>query len=113
LEKAIAGGENRPETWCAYAQRLTETSPPRFAQAALAYRKVLEKDPYHRQARVGCALALAQAWNADELHAFLRELIYSEPKLAVDLFDRPECRAYLAKERFVSLQKEARAQAMD
>ena len=37
----------------------------------------------------------------------------SDAKLAMDIFDRGECQAWLSQTRFKTLQHEARAQAMD
>ena len=43
----------------------------------------------------------------------MSDLTYSDPKIAMDIFDRGECQAWLSQTRFATLQKEARAQAMD
>jgi predicted Zn-dependent protease len=112
LEKQIARGKNVPvATWNAYAQKLMEAK--RFDDAASAYKKVLEKEPANRSARTGTAIALAKAKNEEEFYKFMSELTYSDPKMAMDLFDRGECQAWLGQARFKTLQHEARAQAMD
>jgi thioredoxin-like negative regulator of GroEL len=112
LEKQIGrGGEIRPEIWSAYAQKLMEAK--RFADAASAYKKVLEKSPADRTAKTGVAIALAKAGNEEEFYKFMSELTYSDAKMAMDIFDRGECQAWLSQTRFKTLQHEARAQAMD
>ena len=85
----------------------------RFAHAAQAYRKALELEPYHREARFACALALALAGDDEDFYVFMRDLIFHDAKLAADLFERRECQACLAQPRFKALQQEARSQAMD
>jgi len=112
LEKQIAhGGDIKPEVWSAYAQRLMEAK--RYGDAASAYRKVLDKTPADRAARTGVAIALAKAQNEEEFYKFMSDLTYSDAKMAMDIFDRGECQAWLSQTRFKTLQHEARAQAMD
>jgi len=112
LEKQIARGGSVPAaTWNNYAQKLMEAK--RFSDAASAYKKVLEKEPANRTARTGAAIALAKAQNEEEFYKFMSELTYSDPKTAMDIFDRGECQAWLSQTRFKTLQHEARAQAMD
>lgn len=111
IERRIAKGEADESLWFAYGQRLDEAA--RFADAAKAYQNVLDKNPESRRALLARAIALAGARQSDELHAHLSDLALDEPKLVLDLLDRPECRAYLTEGRFQKLQKEARAQAMD
>jgi tetratricopeptide (TPR) repeat protein len=115
LEKRIesegkAGGV-KIETWRAYGAALLEAK--QFAKAATAFREVLAMDPQQRDAKFQCGLALAQAGAADEFYSFQKDLVYSEAKLAVELFERPETQGYLAQERFANLAKEAKNQAMD
>ena len=112
LEKQIgAGKEISTATWAAYAQKLMEVN--RFDAAASAYKKVLEKEPANRTAKTGVAIALARAKNEEEFYKFMSDLTYSDAKMAMDIFDRGECQAWLSQTRFKTLQHEARAQAMD
>jgi hypothetical protein len=113
LEAKIAQAKGNIDVtiWSAYAQKLAENN--QFNQAAQAHRKVLEKEPSNRSAKIGCALALAQAGSMDDLYAYMRELAYGEAKLAIEIFDRRECQTCLKDARFTTLQKEAKAQAMD
>ena len=128
LEKRIAAEGKTPAgvsaaTWRAYAEALADAK--RFAAAAAAYKEVIALQPGQRDPKFQRGLALAQAGKqpganpdearaaADEFYSFQKELVYGEAKIAVDLFDRPEGQKYLAEERFVSLAKEAKNQAMD
>ena len=112
LEKQIARGKEVPSaTWSAYAQKLMEAR--RFDDAASAYKKVLEKESGNRNAKTGVAIALARAKNEEEFYKFMSDLTYSDAKMAMDIFDRGECQAWLSQTRFKTLQHEARAQAMD
>jgi len=112
MEKQIGRGRNVPAaTWSNYAQKLMEAK--RFGDAASAYKKVLEKEPANRNAKTGAAIALAKAQNEEEFYKFMSDLTYSDAKLAMDIFDRGECQAWLSQTRFKTLQHEARAQAMD
>lgn len=111
LEKIIQKGKADKETWLSYAEALSAAG--KFDRAAQAFKKVLEIEPSHRQAKVGCALSLAQAAKADDLYAYVKDLVFSEPKLAMDLLERPELSTYMSDARFEALQKEAKAQAMD
>ena len=85
----------------------------RFDDAASAYKKVLEKESGNRNAKTGVAIALARAKNEEEFYKFMSDLTYSDAKMAMDIFDRGECQAWLSQTRFKTLQHEARAQAMD
>ena len=112
LEKQVArGGEINAQLWTAYAQKLMEAK--RYNDSASAYKKVLSKAPADRTAKTGAAIALAKAQNEEEFYKFMTDLTYSDPKLAMDIFDRGECQAWLGQIRFKTLQHEARAQAMD
>ena len=112
LEKQITRGGNIPAaTWNSYAQALMEAK--RYGDAASAYKKVLEKEPANRTAKTGAAIALAKAQNEEQFYLFMSDLTYSDPKVAMDIFDRGECQAWLSQTRFKTLQHEARAQAMD
>jgi hypothetical protein len=111
MELRIAAGESSPELWFAYGQRLA--SEARHAAAAAAYAQVLASEPYHREARFGRSMALAQAGESDPFFAYMRDLVYSEPRLAVEVFDRPEVQRYRADGRFRPLHREAHIQALD
>lgn len=111
LELAIADPDAKPATWLQYGQRLFEEK--RYAHAAAAYARVLAIDPYERQANLQSALALALAGDADAFHDFMRDLILRDPRLAENIFGRPESQTYLTAPRFVSLVKQAHVQAMD
>ena len=112
LEKQVGRDtQNNPQLWAAYAQKLMEAK--RYNDAASAYKKVLIKAPADKSARTGAAIALAKAQNEEEFYKFMSELTYSEPKMAMDIFDRGECQAWLGQPRFKTLQHEAKAQAMD
>ncbi len=73
----------------------------------------LQSDPYNREIRLRAGSFLALAGDPDPFYSFVRDLVYSDARLAVDLLDRAECRTYLTQPRFVALQAEARAQSMD
>ncbi len=111
LELVIHKGKADKEIWLRYAEALSTGG--KFDRSAQAYKKVLELEPFHRQAKFGCALALAQAKNTDELYQFVKDLVFAEPKLAMDLLDRPELMSFMSDKRFPALQREAKAQAMD
>ena len=111
LEVMIAQPNAKSDIWNQYAQRLQEHK--RFAHAAMAFRRVLEADPYNRQVRLQCATNLALAGGGDDFALFMRECILADPQLAVDIFERPEAQTYLAEDRFQALAKEARIQSMD
>lgn len=111
LEIKIAQPDATPETWLAYAQRLQEVR--RYVQAAAAYRHLLLIDPYDRQAKVQCATCLALAGNADEYLGFMREVVLTAPKLAVDLLSRSESQRYSADPRYAKIADDAKAQSMD
>jgi len=111
LEVAIGSGSADSQTWYYYGQRLLEQK--RYTGAVAAYKKSLDADPTNHEARFRCGLALAQCGADDELYAFLKDLVLSDPKLAEDVFDAPECHQPLADARFKSLAQEAHLQAMD
>ena len=115
LEKRVAqeskSGKVSIATWTAYANALSDAK--QYAKAAAAYREVLAIDPTQRGAKFQVGLALAQAGATDEFYNYQKDLVYGEPKLAVELFDRPEAQKYMSEARFVSLSKEAKSQAMD
>lgn len=108
-----------PDAWRAYADALMAAK--QFDEAGKAYKEVIALRPGERTAKFQCGLALAQAGQqkdapstaADDFYNFQKELVYGEAKLAVDLFDTPEAQPYLKDDRFASLAKEAKNQAMD
>jgi tetratricopeptide (TPR) repeat protein len=111
LELAIATRTADARTWFLYGQRLLGAK--RYAHAAEAYKKALELEPYLRDARFNCGLALAQAGKADVFLAFVNDLLLQNPKLTVDVLERCECQPYLAQPGFQLLLKDARNRAMD
>jgi cytochrome c-type biogenesis protein CcmH/NrfG len=111
IETERKGNGVKIETWRAYGTALAEAK--QYAKAANAFREVLALDPQQRDAKFQCGLALAQAGAADEFYTFQKDLVYSEAKLAVELFERPETLHYLSEDRFANLAKEAKNQAMD
>lgn len=111
LERRIAHDDADPALWYHYGRRLQDEG--RHGHAAEAFRQVLEREPFHREAAYQRALALAEAGDAEILYAFLSDLVLSDAKLAASLFERPECGRYLAEERFRRLNQEAKVQALD
>lgn len=111
LEKQIAQGNTNAATWLRYAQGLAEDG--KFHQAAQAGRKVLNIQPYHREARIAVALYLARANDRTGLLDYMRGLTYEDAKMAVDLFDRQELAPWSGDEAFIALRREARQQSMD
>ena len=111
LEQAISRPDATTDTWLRYAQRLQQAG--RFDHAVMAYARVLENDPYRRVANLQCAAALARLGDADRLHEFVNRLTQLDPRLALDVFGRPELQPYLADNRFLQIYKLAVAQSMD
>jgi hypothetical protein len=111
LEKQISRGKVDAATWNAYGGKLVEAK--RFEDAATAYKKVLELEPANRSAKTGCAISLAKAKNEEEFYKFMSDLVASDAKMAMDIFDRGECQAWLGQARFATLKNNARAEAMD
>lgn len=111
LQLAIAEPDAKPQVWLLYGQKLQSLG--RFAPAALAYRRFLESDPYNRQVLLQCANCLALVGQRDEFFSFMRNVVTSDPKLALEVLGRPDVQGYLAEERFQALHKEAVAQSMD
>jgi hypothetical protein len=99
------------ETWQAYAEALVGAK--QFAAAADAFKEVIALRPGQKDAKFQCGLALAQAGAPNPFYDFLKELVYGDARVAEDLFSRPEAQKYLKEERFASLAKEAKNQAMD
>jgi tetratricopeptide (TPR) repeat protein len=98
-------------TWFFYGERLREAG--RFTHAAQAYKKVLETEPYHREARFHCALSLAQAGDADKFMEFMDDVTRNFAKMAVDIFERREVAGYLSQPRFQEMRRDAQNLAMD
>jgi hypothetical protein len=111
LEKKIADGDKSAATWLAYANALSDAK--QYSRAADAYKQVLAQEPFKREARFQYGIMLAQADRADDFYDFQKDLVYSEAKLSVELFERPETQKFLADERFKLLSAEAKNQAMD
>lgn len=111
LQLLIAQPDADADLWRQYALRLQEDK--QFDHAAQAYERVLQFDPYDRPAKLQCASVLALAGNAERLAQFMKQVIMLDPKLAVDIFTRPEMQTYLADSRFVALSQEAKVQSMD
>jgi hypothetical protein len=111
VEAEGKGGRVSAETWLAYADALNDDK--QFAAAADAYREVIALQPTKRDPKFQCGLALAQAGAANPFYDFVKDLVYGDAKVAEDLFNRPEAQQYLKEERFASLAKEAKNQAMD
>lgn len=111
LEQAIASPDASTDTWLRYAQCLENDR--RFDHAAAAFQRVLETDPYCRIANLHYAAALARAGDADRLLTFLTKLTQLDPRLALDVFARPELQPFLKQARFDQAHKQAVVQSMD
>jgi len=111
LQQAIMQSDATSETWIRYADKLFELG--QHARAAVAYRRVLEGDPYNKQARLQCAMSLAALGRPDDFFTFLKATLLVDPRLTLNIMGRPEASSYLAEGRFQALQKEAVAQSLD
>jgi hypothetical protein len=116
LEKKITEGDRSAGTWMAYADALAKGK--KFGDAAPKYKEVIKLEPGNKEAKFQCALCLARAGEAekrfvDELYNFVTDLVLVEPKLAMEILDRPETQKYMGEDRFVALKTEAKNQAMD
>jgi cytochrome c-type biogenesis protein CcmH/NrfG len=115
MEQRIAeekkAGAVSPQTWLAFGQLLMDGRE--YDRAAAAFKEVLEIQPLNRDAKFQRGLALAQSGQSDAFYQFQKDLVYSEAKLAVELFERTEAQRYLGEDRFSALEKEAKNQAMD
>ncbi|MFA7238199.1 MAG: tetratricopeptide repeat protein [Phycisphaeraceae bacterium] len=111
LQILIAQSDAGPDLWRQYAHRLQQLK--QYPHAAQAYQRVLQFDPYDRPAKLQCASVLALAGNPDELASFMKQVISLDPKLAADIFTRPELQTYLTQPAFLALNTEARVQSMD
>jgi len=79
----------------------------------MAYDRVLELDPYSRVANLQCAAALARLGDADRLYEFVSSLTRLDPRLALDVFGRPELQRFQEADRFQELHQLAIAQSLD
>jgi tetratricopeptide (TPR) repeat protein len=111
LQLAIAQPDAKPATWMLYADKLQQLH--QYPRAVLAYHRILETDPYNRQARLQCANCILALNKADDLYSFLHATILVDPKLALNIFGRSDVSPYLAETRFQNLKAEAIAQSMD
>lgn len=111
LEQAVANPDASTDTWLLYGQRLQQDQ--RFEHAVMAYQRVLETDPYSRTANIQCVAALSLLGDTDRLAGFLAHLIQLDPRLALDVFGRPEIQPHLRLERFQGLLNQARIQSLD
>lgn len=111
LERAIASPDAGSDVWLLYGQRLL--ADKRHAHAAMAFERVLQKDPYCRVANLQRAAALALTGDADGFYAFASKLVLADPRLTQDILGQPESQSYLAADRFQTLLAQARIQSMD
>ena len=110
LEKRVMGSKDAT-LWCAYGDKLRSVGS--FASAAKAYQRALEFRPELISARVNTALALGLSNDADAFYAYFNRLTAINPKLAVDLLDRPELAAMRSDPRWEMAASNAREQAQD
>jgi hypothetical protein len=110
LELLIAKPDVSPIVWLNYATKLQELE--RYPSAAQAYTKYLENDPYSRVANMGKAYCLCIS-DEEGFLVFAKGLLVIDPKLTLDILDRPEAQKFMNDGRFLELRKEASAQAMD
>lgn len=111
LEVAIADPDAGGDTWLRYAQRLAECR--RYAHAAQAFQKVLERDPSSRAANLQCAAAMARSGDAEAFYTFAHDLLKIDPRLAQDVLLQTESQPYLREARYGELLTQARIQSMD
>ncbi len=110
-ESASASSKDDAATVFARAEELRKNL--RYREAATAYAKVIEREPYRREARFQHAWCLAAAGERDAFYGVMQDLVISEAKLSVDLLDSTVAKAWLSEPRFAALVREAHAQAMD
>jgi len=111
LEQDIAAGKNDADTWHSYGDALRANK--RHAHAAAAYQRTLDHEPDRVQARFNAALSLAQANQADQFFDFFNRIIVFNPKLAVDLLERPELAPMHTDARWSPTASLAHSQAAD
>ncbi|MFZ4694321.1 MAG: hypothetical protein ACOYMV_04260 [Verrucomicrobiia bacterium] len=110
-ESASASSKDDAATVFARAEELRKNL--RYREAATAYAKVIEREPYRREARFQHAWCLAAAGERDAFYGVMQDLVISEAKLSVDLLDSTVAKAWLSEPQFAALVREAHAQAMD
>lgn len=110
-ETSIVTGHADTRTWFAYAEQLRAGGKP--MPAADAYQRVLDKEPYHREARFWTAICLADSGNVPQLEAYMGRLVLSEAKLAVEVFHRRELAPYMTSPQISALLEQAKDQARD
>ncbi len=111
LQEAVAQPGAKAADWQRFAEKLQALGRDR--EAVQAYQRVLEKDESSRPARLQCALCLARVGDRDVFYAFMRATLAVNPKLTVEVLDRPEAQPYYSEQRFQALRREAAAQSMD
>ncbi len=111
IEATIQTGKPTAATWRDYGNLLLARQ--RYVDAADAMKRAMELDAADQDLRVQYGLALAAGKNRDGFLEFMGSFVFSEPKLAMDLFERPECRGYLNDPAFAPLYKDAKGQAVD
>lgn len=114
LERAISSGHGDVTTWAAYGAALQEQK--RFDHAAQAYQRALDLQPdpgVVQKIRFNAGLSLGQAADPDKFFDFFSHLTTTDPKLAVDLLERPELAPMRKDARWGPAANAARAQAAD
>jgi tetratricopeptide (TPR) repeat protein len=114
LERELASGKTDVGTWTAYGDALR--GQKQFAHAAAAYQRALEMHPSVddlQKLRFTTALCLGQAGDADKFFVFFTHLTLTDPKLAVDLLERPELATLRQDSRWGPASASARSQASD
>src|SRR5579862_6629828 len=83
LQQAVAQPSAKAADWLRYGEKLQQLE--QYPRAVLAYRRVLESDPYNKQARLECATVLAVMHKADDFYTFMDATIKVDPKLALNI----------------------------
>ena len=110
LEKRVTTTDDS-KVWMQYARALDSLG--RHQHAAQAYQQILQLEPYNNQARYRGALALVRSDDEEAYFQYMQNLALTYPQMATELFAQPECQRYLTQERFRTLVREARVQAVD
>jgi tetratricopeptide (TPR) repeat protein len=111
LQLIIARPDAKPGDWFEYARHLRDAE--QYTRAVAAYQRVLEIDPYHHDARLQCACCYGLLGNPDDLLRFMKSSLLVDPKLTLNLYERPEIASFINDSRFKSLKNDAIAQSMD
>ena len=111
LETAALAADADAEAWWAYAAALAAAERDEHALQALD--EVLERAPYHEDARRQRGLVLARAGAVEDLLAWMQELVFTHPAMADGMFKHGELAPYMDDQRFRELAAEARIQAVD